>query len=90
MSDGWMKLYTMLDKAGCLRDFSALLKEHSLYVAHRLCTIGEPDDVRRDVIAEMRFCLGKSDEAGRALAALRGQANPQDAGGFPEGGSVPA
>lgn len=87
MMDVWQQLYAMLERAGRLENFAALMREQAMIVARIACQVGQTDEARRDALAEMRFCLSKADESAMALKTAKGRANPDAAGGFQKGGA---
>ena len=83
----WTAFYVRLISAGMMDDFIALLKEDAMTRSRLACQVGQSDDIRRDALADVRFCLSKSDEAAEALVAVRERANSRAAAGFQEGGA---
>jgi len=49
--------------------------------------MGQPDDVRRDALADVRFCLCRADEASKALMEAEAKAKAEASSGFHKGGS---
>ena len=90
MNGGWEAFYAKLIAAGLLNDFVALLQGDAMNRSRQACQVGQPDDIRRDALADVRFCLCKADEAAKALMAKREEANSRDAGGFQKGGHAVA
>ena len=86
MNDVWMEIFKMFFDAGKLDRLAALLHEQALLDGRMACQIGQDPKVRDDALADMRFCLSKSDEAQKALMAMREKASSRAAGGFQEGG----
>lgn len=86
MIDIWMEVFKLFHDAGKLDKFAALMQEQAMLVGRMACQIGQDPKVREDALSEMRFCLSKSDEALKALTAMREKASSRDAGGFPKGG----
>lgn len=86
MNDIWKEFFKMLYDAGKLDKFAALMGEQAMLVGRMACQVGQDARVRDDALSEMRFCLSKSDEAQKALMAMREKASSRNAGGFQEGG----
>ena len=86
MNGGWEAFYAKLIAAGLMNDFVTLLQSDAMTRSRQACQVGQPDDIRRDALADLRFCLSKADEAAKALATAREQANSRAAAGFQEGG----
>ena len=87
MNGGWDAFFARLIGAGMMNDFIALLQGEAMSRSRQACQMGQPDDVRRDALAEVRFCLSKGDEATKALATAREQANSRADAGFQKGGA---
>ena len=90
MNDGWSKIFTMLYKTNQLEAFVAVLREQALFSGGVAAQVGQSQEARNDALADIRFCLSKSNEAYKALTEMREEANSRDAQGFPKGGSEPA
>lgn len=86
MNQEWLIFYKWLERVGKLKEFIALLNADAMLHSRQAAQIGQPDDLRRDALADVRFCLSKVDEATKALMEAQGNANPTAAGGFQEGG----
>lgn len=90
MNDAWQRFYNRLIQAGWMGDFIALMNYEAMMRSRQAAQVGQPDDIRRDALADVRFCLCRADEAAEALKAVKGNANPDAAGGFQKGGTAPA
>ena len=90
MNGGWRDFYDALMKAGLLEGFAALLQNEAMLRARMASQVGQPDEVRRDALADVRFCLCRSDEATKALMEAKEKANSRAAGGFQKGGAETA
>lgn len=87
MSEGWQRFYSRLIGAGMMDDFITLLNGEAMNRSRQACQVGQPDEIRRDALADVRFCLCRADEAAKALATARERANSRAAAGFQEGGA---
>lgn len=88
MNDGWTRIFKMLYKTNQLEAFIGVLREQALFSGGVAAQVGQSSEARNDALADIRFCLSKSNEAQKALMAMREEANFRDAGGFQEGGSA--
>ena len=83
----WQKFYAKLIGAGLMKDFEALMKGEAMERSRAACQMGQPDDVRRDALADVRFCLCRADEASKALMEAEAKAKAEASSGFHKGGS---
>jgi hypothetical protein len=88
MNEEWTAFFSRLIAANLMNDFIALMQGDAMRHAKSASQVGTPDDVRRDALADVRFCLSKADYAAKALMEAREKANSQAAGGFQEGGAA--
>ena len=88
MNDGWTAFFNRLIAANLMGDFIALMQNDAMRHSRSASQIGTPDEVRRDALADVRFCLSKADNAAKALMEAKENANSQAAGGFQKGGAA--
>lgn len=88
MNDGWGQFFQRLIAANLMGDFVSLMNGDAMRHSRSASQVGVPDEVRRDALADVRFCLSKADMAAKALMEAREKANSQAAGGFQEGGAA--
>lgn len=87
MKDAWEMFYDRLIKAGIIENFISLMNSEAMVRSRQASQVGQSDDVRRDALADIRFCLCKADQAEKALAVAKEQANSEAAAGFQKGGA---
>lgn len=87
MNGGWQKFYEDLLKAGMLEEFISLMQGEAMTRSRQACQVGQSDEVRRDALADIRFCLCRADEAAKALVAAKEKASSDAAAGFQKGGA---
>ena len=88
MTDGWQAFFAKLIRAGLMVDFVDLMNAEALFRTRQAAQVGQQDDIRRDALADVRFCLCKADNAAKALTEAKRQANLDASRGFQEGGDA--
>ena len=89
MNGGWDRFFQRLIAANLMGDFIALMQDEAMRHAKSASQVGAPEDVRRDALADVRFCLSRADYAAKALMEEREKANSLSSGGFQKGGAGP-